>query len=299
MNNKCNFLILFLLCSFFLAGCHGFMPSANFPLEAERFVGDWKAISPTKLSKIEIHSSGGNLSVHVWYSGNPDHPEDYDFEVQNYEITDSFDGEIELHWDYFSNSSEDHIMEILSNGVLKIKSTKTYHDQNIVYSYTDYFYNPQADDSFSPTISGMGLYQDDSEFVNLVDQLDNPRKICQYMDKYFNYKALNGPHSPYQTYLTKEGDCGDHAVFAANIAHFHGYECYYAGIEWINGNSHAIVVYNHGDHYTYSSVQQYFSQSFDSILDCVNHCTSRFGNILSSYDVYDWDYYNYRNINRR
>jgi hypothetical protein len=187
-------------------------------------------------------------------------------------------------------------METLSNGVLKIETTKTYHDQNIVYSYTDYFYNSQENDSFLPTISGMGLYQEDPGFVNIVNQLDSPREICQYMDKYFNYKVLDGPHSPYQTYLSKEGDCGDHAVFAANIAHFHGYDCYYAGIEWTNDQRHAIVVYEMGDHYTYSSVTQYFNQSFDSIIDCVNHCTSRFGYTLSDYEVFNWDYYSYRNI---
>lgn len=283
----------------FSTGCSGIIPSTNISPEAENFIGEWEAISPTKLSKVEIHSFGNNIYIHVWQRGNPDHPEDYDWGVQNFKISDSFNGVIKLHWDYFSNASDDQEIEVLSNGVLKIKSTKTYHDQDVSYSYTDYFYNSKAGNSFIPNILGMGLYQEDSEFVNLAYQLDSPKKICQYMEKYIDYNKLNGPHSPYQTYLSKEGDCGDHAVFANNIAHFHGYESNYVSIDWTNGHSHAIVAYDMGDHYTYSSNHLYFSQSFNSVLACVNHCTSRFGYILSNYKVFDWDYYNYRNITVR
>jgi hypothetical protein len=298
INKKLFFVSIFLTFVLFLSGCTDIIPSYDSSPEIKRFVGDWEAISPTRLSKVGIHSFGSNLYIHVWHSGNPDHPEDYDFGMQNYQITDFFGGLVKLHWDYFSNSSEDHTMEILSNGVLKIEIIKTYHDQNIVYSYTDYFYNLQVEDSFAPPIYGMGLYQEDTGFVNLVYQLDSPRKICQYMDRYFNYKVLDGPHSPYQTYLSREGDCGDHAVLASNIAHFHGYDCNYISMKWTNGHSHAIIVYNMGDHYTYSSVQQYFNQSFDSILDCVNHCTSDFGYVLSDYEIFNCDYYNYRNLIR-
>jgi len=298
---KCKYflVILFLVLAIFLTGCGGIIPPTNISPEAENFIGEWKAINPTRLSKVEIYSFGNNIYIHVWQKGNPDHPEDYDWGEQNFKISDLFNGVIKLHWEYFSNSSYDQEMEVLNNGVLKVRSTVTYNDQDVSSSYTDYFYNSEADNSFIPDISGVGLYQEDPEFVNLVYQLDSPDKICQYMEKYFSYKVLNGPHSPYQTYLSKEGDCADHAVFANNIAHFHGYESNYVHIEWTNGNAHAIVVYDMGDHYIYSSVARYFSQSFNSILECVNHCTSRFGYILSNYEVFDWDYYNYRNITVR
>jgi len=52
------------------------------------------------------------------------------------------------------------------------------------------------------------------------------------MEDNFNYKILWGPHSPYQTYLSKEGDCADHAVFASAIANFHGYECFFVLMCW-------------------------------------------------------------------
>ena len=296
MKRKYFLVILFLTLAIFLSSCNGIIPPTAIPSEAERFVGDWEVITPTKLSKVEIHSFGNNLNVHVWHKGNPDHPEDYDFGMQNYKIPDSFDGLIELHWDYFSNSSEDHTMEILSNGVLKVRITRTHDDDDFIYNYTDYFYNPQADNSFFPTISGMGLYQEDSVFVNLVYQLDNPQKICQYMEENFNYELQKGAYSPYQTYLSKEGDCAAHAIFANRIAHFHDYESNYVSIKLTNGYTHAIVIYDMGNHYTYSSNHLYFSQSFNSIEACVNHCISDFGYILSSYDLYEWDHY--RNIIR-
>jgi len=304
MKRKCFLIVLFLVLAIFLTGCGGIIPPTNISSEAENFIGEWKAISPTNLSKVEIKSSGNYIYIHVWEEGivsniffNENHPEDYDWGVQNFKISDSFSNVIKLHWDSFSNWSCDQEMEVLNNGVLKVKSTENYYDPNYSFSYTDYFYNSEADNSFIPDISGIGLYQEDPEFVNLVYQLDSPKKICQYMEKYFSYKVLNGPHSPYQTYLLKEGDCADYAVFANCIAHFHGYESYHVLIEWTNGTYHSIVVYDMGDHYIYSSNYLYFSQLFNSIEAFINHCTSSYaGYILSKYEVFDWNYYNYRNI---
>lgn len=263
--------------------------------EIKAFLGEWEAINPTDFSKVEIYSFGNNLYVHVWQRGNSNHPEDYDWGVRSFKISDSFNGVIKLHWEYFSNTNYDQEVEVLSNGVLKVKSTKNHNDGDYSFSYTDYFYNSEAINSYIPSLSGVGLYQDDPEFINLVKTLDSPKKIAKYMEDKFNYKKLNGPHSPYQTYLSKEGDCADHAVFANCIANFHKYKSNYVRLKWTNGLSHAIVVYDMGNHYTYSSNHLYFSQSFNSILACVNHCTSRFGYILSDYEVHDWDYYDYKN----
>jgi len=305
MKRKCFLLVLFLVIAVFLSGCSGIIPPNNIFPEAERFVGEWKSISPTRLSKVEIYPFGNNIYIHVWENGNKNHPENYDWGVQNLKISDSFNNDvIKLYWEYYSNQSCDQEMEVLNNGVLKIKSTINFYNdtdytENNSYSYTDYFYNSEADNSFIPDISGMDLYQEDPEFVNLVYQLDSPQKICQYIEKNADYKVLFGPHSPYQSYLSKEGDCGDAAIFTSSIAHFHGYKSNMVRIEWTNSEAHYIVVYDMGDYYTYSSNHLYFSQSFNSILACVNHCTSDFGYTLSDYEVYDWDYYNYRNITVR
>jgi len=301
MKRKYFFVTLFLILAMFSTGCSGIIPPTNIPSEVENFIGEWTAISPNHLSKIEIQSFGNYIYIYAWEEGNENYPEDYDW-TQNFKISDTFDDVIKLHWESLPFWSCDQEAELLDNGVLKVKSTENYYDTDVCFSYTDYFYNSKADNSFIPDISGVGLYQEDPEFVNLVYQLDSPKKICQYMENNFSYKVLNAPHSPYQTYLSKEGDCGDHAVFASCIANFHGYENNYVYIEWTNDDGHAIVVYNMGEHYTYSSNQLYFSQSFNSILECVNHCASEFssdGYILSKYEVFDWNYYNYRNITVR
>jgi len=266
--------------------------TTNIPSEIENFIGEWTAISPTYLSKVEIYSIGNYIYIHVWEEGNAI------YGVQNFKISDLFndDDVIKLHWESLPSWSCDQEMEVLNNGVLKVKATEYYFDYS--FSWTDYFYNSEADNSFIPDILGMGLYQEDPEFVNLVYQLDSPEKICQYMEKYISYKILIGPHSPYQTYLSKEGDCGDYAAFANGIAHFHGYESYHVVIKWTNGIAHSIVVYDMGDHYTYSSNYFYCSQSFNSIEACVNHCSPS-GDILSGYMVEDWNYCHYKNITVR
>jgi len=316
MKRKCFLIVLFLVLAIFLTGCGGIIPPTNISSEAENFIGEWKAISPTNLSKVEIYSFENNIYIHVWQKGNPDHLEDYDWGEQVVGISDFSAGTLQLNWMTYSEWSCSQKIEILANGVLKIFSTENYYDTDIDYTYTDYFYNPDDENSYIPSLPGSGLYQDDPEFVNVVNALDSPKKIVKYMEDNFNYKVLWGPHSPYQTYLSKEGDCADHAVFASAIANFHGYECFFVLMywtdvvilgEWFSWPSsdmyHAITVYNMGGHYTYSSNYLYFDQNFNSIKECVNHCASTYigfieGN-LSSYKVYNWNYYYYRNISIR
>lgn len=265
--------------------------------EIKAFLGEWTAISPTRISKVKIHSSGNKIIIHEWRWGSEEHPEDYDWGEQVVEISDFFDGTLELNWTY-SEWSRNQKIEMLANGVLKVFSKENNYAGDYSFTYTDYFYNPEDENSYIPSLPGVGLYQDDPEFINLVNTLNSPKKIGQYMEDNFNYKALSGPHSPYQTYLSKEGDCADHAVFACAIANFHGYECFYIIMNWTCGACHAIAVYNMGGYYTYSSNYLYFDQYFNSIEECVNHCASTYigyieGN-LSSYETYSWDYYNYR-----
>jgi len=281
----------------FSTGCSGIIPPTNIPSEVENFIGEWTAIDPTSISKVKIHSFGNKIIVHEWIRGDTEHPEDYDLGEEVVEISDFSDGTFELNWwissDEWSGSCNQKI-EMLANGVLKIFSAGNYFYQNeyIGFACTDFFYNPEDENSYIPSLPGFGLYQDDPEFVNLVNALDSPKKIVKYMEDNFNYRLIWGPNSPYQTYLSKEGLCADYAVFACFIANFHGYECFHVGISWTNGKSHAITVYNMGDYYTYSSVYLYFDKRFNSIEECVNHCTSTYiGYNLSFYEVYNWDYY--------
>jgi len=266
--------------------------------EVNLFIGEWTAISPTRISKVKIHSSGNKIIIHEWWRGSEEHPEDYDWGEQIVEISDFSDGTLELNWTTYSEWSCNQKIEMLANGVLKVFSTENNYAGDYSSTCTDYFYNPDDENSYIPSLPGVGLYQDDPEFINLVNTLNNPKKISQYMENNISYKVLSGPHSPYQTYLSKEGDCGDYAVFASGIANFHSYECYYIIMNWTCGACHAITVYNMGGYYTYSSNYLYFDQRFDSIEECVNHCASTYiGYIegtLSSYEVYNWNFYNYR-----
>ena len=289
-----NSILIFIV--IILCGCN--IVYNTIPSVAENFIGEWTAINPTVISKVKIHSFGNKIIVHEWVRGNTEHPEDYDLGEQGegeqvVEMSDFSDGTLELNWTTFSEWSCNQKIEILANGVLKIFSTLNYYDNYPSLTYTDFFYNPEDENSYIPSLPGVGLYQDDPEFINLVKTLDSPKKIVKYMEDKFNYKVLWGLHSPYQTYLSKEGDCGDYAVFASFIAHFHGYECFHVIMSRTSSDvQHAITVYNMGDHYTYSSVYLYFSQRFNSIEECVNHCASTYiGYNLSSYEVYNWDYY--------
>jgi len=273
--------------------------------EVKAFLGEWVAIMPTRISSIIIQIEDNQFLISVWMAGQSynDQPLYYYWGEQIVEISDFSDGTLELNWTTYSEWSCNQKIMLLANGVLKIFSTEHNYAGDYSLTYTDYFYNPEAINSYIPSLLGSGLYQDDSEFVDIVNALDGPKKICQYMENNINYKALSGPHSPYQTYLSKEGDCADYAVFASAIANFHGYECFIIIMYWTSNACHAITVYNMGNYYTYSSNYLYFDQNFDSIEECVNHCASTYigfiEGTLSSYEVYNWDYYNYRNVNSR
>ncbi|MBA7570791.1 hypothetical protein ES708_12544 [subsurface metagenome] len=214
----------------FLCGCN--IVYDTIPSVAENFIGEWTAINPARISKVKIHSSGNKIVIHEWTEGDEEHPEDYDWGEQVVEISDFSDGTLQLNWTTYSEWSCIQKIEILANGVLKVFSTENYYDTDIDYTYTDYFYNPDDENSYIPSLPGVGLYQDNPEFVNVVNAVDSPKEIVKYMEDNFNYKILWGPHSPYQTYLSKEGDCAGHAVFASAIANFYGYECFFVLMCW-------------------------------------------------------------------
>jgi len=247
--------------------------------------------------------SGNKIIVHEWWHGDEEHPEGYYWGEQVVEISDFSDSTFELNWGKTSDVRNcNQKIEMLANGVLKIFSTENYCDENNSYTYTDYFYNPDDENSYTPSLPGVGLYQEDPEFVNVVNVIDNPKEIVKYMEENVNFKELGAYHSPYQTYLSKEGQCIDYAVFSCAIAHYHGYECFIVVMNWWESSdlSHAITVYDMGDYYTYSSNYIYYDQKFNCIEDCINHCASTYvwyiEGELSSYSIYNWGCYYYRNF---
>jgi len=68
------------------------------------------------------------------------------------------------------------------------------------------------------------ILPDDIGFMALIEELDIPEKICQYMADNFTREQHDYPLTPYQLYITRKGDCDDFSNFAIFIANYHGYE---------------------------------------------------------------------------
>jgi len=127
-------------------------------------------------------------------------------------------------------------------------------------------------------LSGCDIYNlntfvlpDDAEFLALIQELDNPKKICQYMKDNFEYEAHPYIYlTPYQLYITKKGDCYDYAMFAQFIANYHGYKTWQIVIYFKETvKKHALVVYLENGKYTYSNNKAYYpiySSDFNNIV---------------------------------
>lgn len=149
---------------------------------------------------------------------------------------------------------------------------------------------------------GSGLYNlnlftipDDIEFFILIQELDTPRKICQYMQNNFEYE----PHpymllTPHQLYMSKKGDCNDFATFATFIADYHGYKTFLVKIYYKNyAVNHYLAIYKENDLYNFSDTQYYFSVNYDNFYDIVKFDGQQiyeyYGYIWSRYIIYDYN----------
>ena len=130
---------------------------------------------------------------------------------------------------------------------------------------------------------------DDIEFINLVKQLDTPRKIADYMTDNFTYKVhLYYTPSPYTLWQIKEGDCNDFSTFACFVANYHGYTTYQILIIYKNGD-HAIAVFQDINNYGYTfytvlNVLNYYDFEHNSFTDICDY----FGCHWTEYYVYDY-----------
>ena len=144
-------------------------------------------------------------------------------------------------------------------------------------------------------LSGCGIYNlncftlpDDIEFLALIQELNTPKKICQYMADNFTYEAhaFYAP-SPYTLWKTGRGDCNDFATFGIFIANYHDYETYLAKIYYKNTNyQHILAVYKENGYYTFSDNQYYnpYGQSYILFSDII-----QIYNGWLSYIIYDYD----------
>jgi hypothetical protein len=147
--------------------------------------------------------------------------------------------------------------------------------------------------------SGCGLINpsnlvlpDDSEFVKVVEELDTPQKICDYMSDNFEYEEH--PYYnliPYDLYLIKKGDCYDLSIFASFIANYHNYETYQMFLYFKTEKTilcHAIVVYKEDNKYNYSNPILYISMQVDNFKDIIPNIIF-YQSELIKYIVYDYD----------
>ena len=111
---------------------------------------------------------------------------------------------------------------------------------------------------------------DDAEFIALVQELDTPEKIGDYMLENFTYKPNSMLLNPYQLFVTKNGNCDDFSLFITYIAHRHNYETYQILIELPLDEYHMIGVFKEGDYYNISENTLYiesFCQNFKEIMN--------------------------------
>lgn len=131
----------------------------------------------------------------------------------------------------------------------------------------------------------------DSEFLTLVQELDTPEKICQYMQDNFKYEPhISNILTPYELYLIKKGDCDDFSNFAIFIANYHNYETYQIKIFYSDTiYYHVIAVFKENGKYNFSDNQYYFPLEFANFREIVNYDSNYlvFKN-WSKYIVYDY-----------
>jgi len=134
---------------------------------------------------------------------------------------------------------------------------------------------------------------DDLEFLAVVESLNTPEKISEYMQENFEY-ILNlwSAYSPYQLWLlniqTKYGDCNDMACFGIWVANWHGIETYQIEIHLKNTLcTHYVAVYNEGC-YSFTDNQFYFSgyKTFREIVE--KSCNDNICWEWTSYKVFDY-----------
>jgi len=145
-------------------------------------------------------------------------------------------------------------------------------------------------------INGCGLYNlsnfilpDDSEFLYLIEELDTPEKIGNYMAENFIYEfhdlyALD----PYELYKLGKGDCNEFAIFGTFIANYHGYTTYQLGI-FYKDLKHRIAIYEEDNHYSITDNQYYYTDfgTFRDIVEFDNALRDNYN--WTKYIIYDYD----------
>jgi hypothetical protein len=134
---------------------------------------------------------------------------------------------------------------------------------------------------------------DDIEFIELVEKLDTPLKTVIYLSENITPKANKYTSvTPYELYINKFGDCNDFATFGMFCANYHGYNTYEIIIYFLNSSlKHAIAVYEEYGGYTFSDINYYRDDPFNSFLDIVNADIEHLNSFFIDENHYKWNSY--------
>jgi len=144
-------------------------------------------------------------------------------------------------------------------------------------------------------LSGCGIYNltfftlpDDAKFLALIEELDTPEKISDYMLENFTYEIHDfTAQSPYELFISKVGDCDEFSDFGVFFADYHGYKTYQIEIFDNTLFQHYIAVYDEGIWYSITDNQNYYF-GFDNFREIVDYvCYIRL-KIWTEYIVYDY-----------
>ena len=150
-------------------------------------------------------------------------------------------------------------------------------------------------------LTGCGIFNlsgfvmpDDLEFLAVIESVNTPKKICNYMEGNFEWELHVLNYSPYQMWLantrTKAGDCNDMSCWAIFAANWHGYETYQIWVFFKGAIvSHLLGVFVENGKYTYSNNQYYHPIYVDNFSDIVEHYFNGIEKELSHYKVYNYN----------
>jgi len=144
-------------------------------------------------------------------------------------------------------------------------------------------------------LSGCGIFNlngwvipDDTEFLALVQELDTPEKICQYMLDNFTYEIHDFyTLDPYELWQTQKGDCDDMSAFGCFVADYHNYETYQIKIFDNTLFTHFVAVYDENIWYSITDCQNYYF-GFNTFREIVNHVCDIRLKTWTKYIVYNY-----------
>jgi len=131
---------------------------------------------------------------------------------------------------------------------------------------------------------------DDEEFLAVIEELDTPQKIGDYMLENFTYEmhAFYAP-DPYTLWKIKKGDCNDFSTFGIFVAHYHGYITYQIHIYYRKTFiTHYLAVYRENNQYSFTENQCYY-YGYNTFRDIVKESGKHTGLIWTKYIVYDYN----------